>query len=85
MKTLKERFDEFIKSGDPIIGISDEQADWIKDFVETELSALAKKMIEKIDKLQISIRDDFDDGYDQAKIHIRQAQMNLLKDNGINL
>ncbi len=32
--TFKEKFNEYIASGDPTISISDEQRDWILPFIE---------------------------------------------------
>jgi hypothetical protein len=42
---MEERFDTFIASGDPCITISDEQKEWIGEFIRSEI-AIARKEFE---------------------------------------
>jgi len=89
--TWQERFDENKFSWyykDNASGFCFLNEKEIKSFILSELSALAKKMIEKIDKLikkNIRINDENSDTLDLLLSQIRQAQMEVLKDNGIIL
>lgn len=43
-------FDEYIKSGDPVICISEEQKEWIKSFLRTSHISLIQEVIKMAEK-----------------------------------
>ncbi len=47
---IKEKFNEYIASGDPIISISDEQRDWILPFIERCVGEETARCLQEIDK-----------------------------------
>lgn len=55
--TIEEEFNTFLASGDPIIGISDEQRNWILPFIETLRISWLRSEIEKLDNM---LRDPSD-------------------------
>jgi len=91
-KTWQERFDENKFSWyykDNASGFCFLNEKEIKSFILSELSTLTKKMIEKIPDSILDgegkIEIDYNTGFNQALFFTRQAQMELLKNNGINI